>query len=59
MIGVASSGVGEATMIGVSVDAGDVAVITIGVGVTDPGKTHATMKRIKIPKYKTLRRAEN
>jgi hypothetical protein len=39
---------------GVSVAIGNVAVITIGVGGTDPGRTHAAMKRIKNPKYNSL-----
>jgi hypothetical protein len=35
---------------GVSVESGEVAVITMGVGSTDPGRLQATMKRIKNPK---------
>jgi hypothetical protein len=46
--------VADAETGGVSVKIGEVAVITIGVGVTDPGKMHPIMKRIKNPKYRSL-----
>jgi len=39
---------------GVSEETGDVAVITMGVGGTDPGKIQAVIRRIENPKYRSL-----